>query len=181
MQEICSSNSPVVSGICDPNKSSARHHCSEKDIIWTSNYFPKPKSLGGNVKLELDLTNYATKADLKDEAGVDTLDFPKETDFANLKSYLGKLDIDKSKIIPYNLTHLKREVEKFGVDKLVPAPLDLSKLINALKNDIVKKNVYNAKIKKIEDKIPDDTNLPSNTTLNARITTKLPMLLLMLK
>ena len=94
---------------------------------------------------------------------------------------MGKLDIDKSKIIPYNLTHVKREVEKFGVDKSVPAPLDLSKLINALKNDIVKKNVYNAKIKKIEDKIPDDTNLPSNTTLNARITTKLPMLLLMLK
>ena len=152
MQENCSSNSPVVSGICDPNKSSARHHCSEKDIIWTSNYFPKPKSLGGNVKLELDLTNYATKADLKDEAGVDTLDFPKETDFANLKSYLGKLDIDKSKIIPYNLRHLKREVEKFGVDKLVPAPLDLSKLSNAVKNDIVKKMYIMIRSKKLKIK-----------------------------
>ena len=152
MQEICSSNSPVVSGICDPNKSLARHHCKEKDIIWTSNYFPKPKSLGGNVKVELDLTNFATKADLKDEAGVDTLDFLKETDFANLKSYLGKLDIDKSKIIPYNLRNLKREVEKFGVDKLVPAPLDLSKLSDAVKNDIVKKIYIMLRSKKLKIK-----------------------------
>ena len=37
-----------------------------------SEYFPKPKSLGGNVKVESDLSNYATKADLKNAAGVDT-------------------------------------------------------------------------------------------------------------
>ena len=40
-------------------------------------YFPKPKSLGANVNLELDLSNYAAKADLKNERGVDTLDFAK--------------------------------------------------------------------------------------------------------
>ena len=40
-----------------------------------SKYFPKPKSLGENVKIELDLSSYATKADLKNQAGVDTLDF----------------------------------------------------------------------------------------------------------
>ena len=67
MQEIWSSNPPVVSRICDPNKPSARHHCSKKDIVWMSKYFPKPKSLGANVKVELDLSNYATKADLKIE------------------------------------------------------------------------------------------------------------------
>ena len=49
-------------------------------------YFPKPKSLGANVKVEWDLSNYATKADLKNERGVDTLDFAKKTEFANLKS-----------------------------------------------------------------------------------------------
>ena len=43
-----------------------------------SEYFPKPKSLGANVKVELDLSNYATKADLKDETGVDTSDFDKK-------------------------------------------------------------------------------------------------------
>ena len=60
-----------------------------------SKYFPKPKSLGANVKVELDLSNYATKADFKNGTGVDTLDFAKESDFANLKSDEDKLDIDK--------------------------------------------------------------------------------------
>ena len=43
-----------------------------------SKYFPKAKSLEANVKVELDLSNYATKADLKNEAGVDTTDFAKK-------------------------------------------------------------------------------------------------------
>ena len=51
-----------------------------------SEYFPKPKSLGANVKVELDLSNYATKADLKNATGVDTSDFAKKTDLTNLKS-----------------------------------------------------------------------------------------------
>ena len=60
-----------------------------------SEYFPKPKSLGENVKAELDLSSYATKADLKIATGVDTLDFAKNTDLANLKSDADKLDIEK--------------------------------------------------------------------------------------
>ena len=48
-------------------------------------------------------------------------------------------------------------------------PIDLSKLRDAVKDDVVKKNVYNAKIKYIEDKIPDITNLSTKTTLNAKI------------
>ena len=40
-----------------------------------SKYFPKPKSLGKNVKVELDLSSYVRKADLKNGAGVDTLYF----------------------------------------------------------------------------------------------------------
>ena len=51
-----------------------------------SKYFSKLKSLGANMKVELDLSNYATKADFKTGTGVDTLDFPKETDLVNLKS-----------------------------------------------------------------------------------------------
>ena len=47
-----------------------------------SEYFQKPKSLEANVKVELDLSNYATKADLKNAAGVDTSDFPKKTNFS---------------------------------------------------------------------------------------------------
>ena len=48
-------------------------------------------------------------------------------------------------------------------------PVDLSKLINVVKNDVIKKDAYNAKIKSIEDEIPDITNLGTNTTLNAKI------------
>ena len=60
-----------------------------------SEYFPKPKSLGENVKAELDLSSYGTKTDLKIATGVDTLDFAKNTDLSNLKSDAGKLDIEK--------------------------------------------------------------------------------------
>ena len=60
-----------------------------------SEYFPKPKSLGENVKAELDLSSYGTKTDLKTATGVDTLDFAKNTDLSNLKSDAGKLDIEK--------------------------------------------------------------------------------------
>ena len=73
-----------------------------------SEYFPKPKSLGANVKVELDLSNYATKADLKNAAGVDTLDSAKETDLANLKSDVDKLDIDKLKYLPSNLKQFEK-------------------------------------------------------------------------
>ena len=58
---------------------------------------------------------------------------------------------------------------KLNIDKLAPVPVDLSKLSNVVKNDVVKKNAYNAKIKNIEDKIPDITNLAIKTTLNAKI------------
>ena len=63
---------------------------------------------------------------------------------------------------------MKRKVEKIDVYKLVPVPVDLNKLSDVVKNDIVEKNVYDAKIKDIEDKIPDIANLASNTTLNAK-------------
>ena len=62
-----------------------------------SEYFPKPKSLGANIKVELDLSNYATKADLKNATGVNTSDFARKTELANLKSDVDKLDIDKFK------------------------------------------------------------------------------------
>ena len=61
-------------------------------------YFPEPKSLGDRVKVELDLSNYATKADLKNATGVDTSRFAKKVDSADLKSNFDKLDIDKLKI-----------------------------------------------------------------------------------
>ena len=85
----------------------------------------------------------------------------------NLKSDVDKLNIDKLKNVATNLSKLKGRVDKLDVDKLVPALVDLNKVSDAVKNDVVKKDVYNAKIKNIEDKIPDITNLATNTTLNA--------------
>ena len=59
-----------------------------------SEYFPKPNSLGTNVKVELDSSNYATKSDLKNASAVDTSSFAKKTDLAKLKSDVDKLNID---------------------------------------------------------------------------------------
>ena len=68
-----------------------------------SKYFPKPKSLGANVKVDLDLSSYATKAGLKNATGVDTSKFSKKVDLASLKSEVDKLDIDKSEKAPIGL------------------------------------------------------------------------------
>ena len=82
-----------------------------------SEYFPEPKSLGGRVKAELDLSNYATKTDLKTATSVDTSKFAKKVDLANLKS----------------------DVDKLDVDVLVPVPVDLSKLSDVVKMMQLKK------------------------------------------
>ena len=89
------------------------------------------------------------------------------------------------KNVPSNLSNLDSKVDKIDVDKLVPVAFDLSKLSDVVKNDIIKKDVYNPKIKNIEDKIPDITlnakinevknkisnnaNLVTNDSLNAKI------------
>ena len=60
-------------------------------------YFTETKSFEGKVKFELDLSNYGTKADLKNEIGVDTSKFAKKVDLASLRSNVDELDIDKLK------------------------------------------------------------------------------------
>ena len=82
---------------------------------------------------------------------------------------MDKLDIDKLKNVPSNLSNLKSKVDKLDVDKLVHVPADLSKLNDVVKTDVVKKYVCNAKIKNIEDKMPDVTTLATNTTFNNKI------------
>ena len=102
-------------------------------------YFSGPKSLGGRVKVELDLSNYATKADLKNATGFDTSKFATKIDLASLKSNVDKLNIDKLKHVPTNLRNLKSKVDKLDADKLVSVPVDLSKISDVVKNDVVKK------------------------------------------
>ena len=102
-----------------------------------SEYFLELKSLGGKVKVELDLSNYATKTDLKNATGIDTSSFAKKVDLANLKPNVDKSFIEKLKNGLTNLRNLKSKV-----DKLVPVPVDLSKLSDVVKNDVVKNDVY---------------------------------------
>ena len=73
------------------------------------------------------------------------------------------------KNVPTNLSNFKSKGDKLDVDKLALVPVNLSKLSNLVKIDNVKKDVYNAQIKNIEDEIPDITNLGTKTTLNAKI------------
>ena len=88
-------------------------HC-----IKMSQYFPKPyEPFGGDINVKVDLSNYATKADIQNISHVDTSSFAWKS----------------------NLASLKTEVDKLGIFKLVPVPVDLSKLSNVVKN-VVKKN-----------------------------------------
>ena len=113
-----------------------------------STYYPPYKSSSSNVKVELDLTNYATKTDLKNVTHV------------HVSSFAGKT----------NLAALKTEVDKIDVDKLKTAPVDLAKLTNAIENDLVKKTVYNTKVTSIETQI---AGLSKNTVDNLADITKL--------
>ena len=84
-----------------------------------SKYFPKSfRSFGRNINVKVDLSNYATKADIKNISHVDTSSFALKTNLANLKT----------------------EVDKLGIHKLATVPTDLSKLSNVVRNDVVKKN-----------------------------------------
>ena len=84
-----------------------------------SQYFPKLfKSFGGNINVKVDWSNYATKTDLKSVTHVDTSRFA----------------------LKINLTSLKTEVDKLDIDKLEPFPVDLRKLSDVVKNDVVKKS-----------------------------------------
>ena len=86
-----------------------------------SQYFPKPfRSFGGNINVKVDLSNYATKADIKNITHVDTSRFALKT----------------------NLASLKTEVDKLDINKLAPVRVDLSKLSDVVKNDVVKKAVH---------------------------------------
>ena len=90
-------------------------------------------------KKKLDLPCYATKSDLKNATGVVISKCAKKVGFANLKSNVDKLDINKLKNVPSNLSSLKSKVDKLDVDKLVPVPADLSELSDVVKLMLLKK------------------------------------------
>ena len=83
-----------------------------------SQYFPKPyEPFGGDINVKVDLSNYATKTDIKNILHIDTSSFA----------------------LKPNLASLKTEVDKLNIDKLVPVPVDLCKQSDVVKNDAIKK------------------------------------------
>ena len=93
-----------------------------------SQYFPKPyEPFGGDINVRVDLSNYATKTDIKNILHIDTVSFA----------------------LKPNLASLKTEGDKLDIDKLVPAPVDLSKLSDVVKKDVVKKTVYDKLVVKV--------------------------------
>ena len=99
------------------------------------------------MKVELDLSTYATKANLKYAAEIDTSSFAKKVDLPSFKSNVDKLDTNKLKNVPTYITNLKSKVDKLDVDKLIPVPVDLSKLIDVVKNELTSKS-FAARLKK---------------------------------
>ena len=91
-------------------------------------YFSKPyEPFGGNINVKIDLSNYATKTNIKNISHVDTSSLALKT----------------------NLASLKTEVDKLDINKLVSVLVDLSKLSDAVKNDFVKKTVYRKVVAKL--------------------------------
>ena len=111
-------------------------------------YYPPYRYSSNNIKLKLDLVNYATKTDLKNITHVDVSSFASKT----------------------NLTALKTEVDKIDADKVKTTPADLAKSTNAIENDAVKKTDYNTKVTSIEAQIP---GLTKNTVDNLADITRL--------
>ena len=105
-----------------------------------SQYFPKPyEPFGGDINVKVDLSNHATKRDLKNVSHVDVSSFASKA----------------------NPARLKAEVEKLDIEKLVLIPVDLSKLTDIVKNDVVKKTEYNKLVTKLDN--IDTTNFVSRT------------------
>ena len=113
-----------------------------------SQYYPPYRSSRNNIKVELDLANYATKTDLNNITHVDVSSFASKS----------------------NLAALKTEVDKIDAVRLKTTPTDLAKLTNAIEHDVVKKTDYNTKVTSIEAQI---AGLTKNTVDNLADITKL--------
>ena len=121
-----------------------------------SKYFPKSfGSFGRNINVKVDLSNNATKTDIKNISHDDTSSFALKTNLANLKT----------------------EVDKLDIEKLVSVPVDLSKLSNVLKNDVVKKTVYDKLTAKVNNIDTNDFFLKTKYQTNkTELEKKIPYL-----
>ena len=157
-----------------------------------SEYLSKSfRSFGRNINVKVDLSNYATKTDLKNVTHVDTSSFVLKTNLANLKTEVDELDIDKLALVPTDVSKLSDVVKndvvkKIVYDKLFPKvnDIDTSNFVlktryNTDKTELEKKNpnvtdlVKKAKLTELGKKIPDVSNLTTKTALTT-VENKIP-------
>ena len=119
-----------------------------------SQYFPKPfnSHFGDSIKANIDLSNYATKTDIKNISHIDTLNFALKANLAHLKTEVDKSDIDKSVPVPADFSK-SSDVKKTVYDKLVP------KIDNIDTSDFVFKTKYQTDKTEVENRIRDMSNL----------------------
>ena len=122
-------------------------------------YYPPYRSSRNNIKVELDLNNYATKDDIKNITHVDVSSFASKT----------------------NLAALKTEVDKIDVDKLKTTPADLAKLTNAIEHDVVKKTDYNTKVNSIEAQIAGLTKYTVDNLADIKKLKAIDLIVLLIK
>ena len=125
-----------------------------------SQYFPKPfnSHFGDSIKVKIDLSNYATKADIKNISHIDTSSFALKTNLANLKAEINKLDIDKMAPVPVDLSKISDGVKNGAIKKTVYDKL-VAKVYNIDTSEFVLKTTDNTDKAELEKKIPDVSNL----------------------
>ena len=135
-----------------------------------SQYFPKSyEPFGGYINVTVDLSNYATKDDIKNITHVDTSSFALKTNLSNLKTEVDKLDIDKLATVPVDFSKLSNVVKNDVVKKTVYDKL-VAKVDKIDTSGLVKKTYYHTKIAEIRDKIPDSSSFVKKTDYNTKIT-----------
>ena len=129
-----------------------------------SQYFPDPfKNFGGNINVKVDLSNYATKTDLKNVTHIDTSSFALKTNLASLKTEVDELDIDKLAPVLVDLNKLsyvvKNDVKKSVYDKLA------AKVNNIDTSPFILKTKYQTDKTELEKKVPNVTDFVKKTKL----------------
>ena len=122
----------------------------KKILLYIKKSYYSPNNHSKNkIEVELDLSNHARKSDLKKATGADTSEFAKKTHLATLKLEVEKLEIHKLEKVPSDLSNLKSKIDELDIGKLKTSPIDLNKLSNVLKNEVVKKIVFDELVKKL--------------------------------
>ena len=135
-----------------------------------SQYFPKPyKPFGGNINVKVDLSNYPTKTDLKNATGIDTSKLTSKSCLVSLIAEVDKIDADKLRTVPVDLSMLSNVVNNEVVKKTVNDKL-FATVNNMDISEFVLKTIYDTDKLNLEKKIPDTSGLVKKLDHNGKTT-----------